>query len=94
VIKKVQKQPKEVVNHVTEPQNKEVPIQSTSSFNLTTELNKVCIPIPLNEVIKIPSFKEEVTKFMGFSPDLASNTDTINVQDEAPKICAGPYLEK
>jgi hypothetical protein len=54
VIKKVQKQPKEIVKHVTEPQNKEVPIQNTSSFNLITELNKVRIPIPLNEVINTP----------------------------------------
>jgi hypothetical protein len=31
---------------------------------------------------------------MGFYHDLASNTDSINVQDKVPKICAGPYLEK
>jgi hypothetical protein len=56
VIKKVQKEPKEVVKPMNEPKNKELLVPGPTSFNITTELNKVHILIPLNELIKIPSF--------------------------------------
>ena len=79
---------------MTQTYNKEVPIRNTSSFNLIIELNKVCIPIPFNEVIKIHSFKNEVTKLMSFYSDLALNTNTISVHEKTPKIFIGPHLEK
>jgi len=79
---------------MTQTYNKELPIRNTSSFNLIIELNKVRIPIPFNEVIKIRCFKNEVTKLMSFYSDLPSNTDTISVHEETPKIFIGPHLEK
>jgi hypothetical protein len=48
----------------------------------------------LNEIIKIPSFKEEVSKFIGIPPVSISNTYSINLQEDAPKVYVGPYLEK
>jgi hypothetical protein len=53
--------------------NKESLSQIQSSFNLSNELNKIHVNIPLNELVKIPYFREDVNKFIGASSLHKSN---------------------
>jgi hypothetical protein len=64
----------------------------TSSFNFEHEIQKIRIPVPLTELIKLGGFKKI------FSNTLQSEvscppTDSINLQDEKPTIILGPMVE-
>jgi hypothetical protein len=53
-----------------EKENEKVKEQSnpnTNVFNLTNELNKIKVPIPFNEIVKIPTFKNDLENFMSVS---------------------------
>jgi len=54
----------------------------------------MCILVPLSEIIKISSFKKQVSEFLGSSPNFVLDFDFINEQDESLKISIGPYHEK
>ena len=61
------------------------------NFNLKNELGKIKIPMPLTKLMKNLSYKELVLKMIS----LANNqpiSDTVNLQEENPKIFIGSSL--
>src|SRR5713226_8785526 len=80
VLEKKQIPEKQKKNMEVEEVNKTV-----QNFNLENELGKIKIPMPFTELMKKPSYKESVLKMIGS----ASNhplSDTVNLQEENPKI--------
>jgi hypothetical protein len=56
-----------------------------SSFNLEHEINKIKIPMPLIELMKIDPFRKTVLKELQ-SPAQVTFSDTINLEDGNPVI--------
>ena len=82
--KQVSEKPKKTTE--TEEVNKTV-----QTFSLENELGKLNIPVPLTELIKNPSYKETVLKVMN-SASNQSISDTVNLQEENPRIFIGSTL--
>ena len=61
------------------------------NFNLENELGKIKIPMPFTELMKNPSYKELVLKMIG-SANNQPISDTVNLQEENPKIFIGSSL--
>ena len=61
------------------------------NFNLENELGKIKIPMPFTELMKNPSSKNLVLKMIG-SRNSQLSFDTMNLQEESPKILIGSAL--
>ena len=61
------------------------------NFNLENELGKIKIPMPFTELMKNPSYKDSVLKMIG-STNSQPLSDTVNLQEENPKILIGLAL--
>ena len=61
------------------------------NFNLENELGKIKIPMPFIELMKNPSYKDSVLKMIG-STNSQPLFDTVNLQEESPKIFIGSAL--
>ena len=61
------------------------------NFNLENELGKIKIPMPFTELMKNPSYKNSVLKLIG-STNSQVPSDTMNLQEESPKIFIGSAL--
>ena len=80
---------------VSEKQKKNTEVEEVNktvqNFSLENELGKLKIPVPLTELMKNPSYKESVLKMI----NSASNqpiSDTVNLQEENPRIFIGSAL--
>ena len=65
--------------------------KTVHNFNLENELGKIKIPMPFTELMKNPSYKESVLKMIGLTNSLPLS-DTVNLQEENPKIFIGLAL--
>ena len=63
------------------------------NFNMENELGKIKIPMPFTKLMKNPSYKDSVLKMIG-SPNSQPLSDTMNLQEESPKIFIGSDLAK
>ena len=61
------------------------------NFNFENELCKIKIPLPFTELIKNPFYKNSILKMMG-SAASEIPSDTVNLQEEHPKIFIGSAL--
>ena len=61
------------------------------NFNLENELGKIKIPMPFTKVMKNPSYKNSVLKMIG-STNSQLPSNTVNLQEEIPKIFIGSAL--
>jgi ribonuclease HI len=78
-----------IQNHA--PEIREIP-KLTSSFNFEHEIQKIKIPMPLNELIKHGEFKKRFFDLL--KPEASGlSTDCINLQDEMPAVVLGPMVE-
>jgi hypothetical protein len=66
--------------------------KSLSSFSFEHEIQKIRIPVPLSELVKNEDFKMSLPKLLQSEPPQPS-TDSINLQDENPKVVLGPMVE-
>ena len=80
---------------VSEKQKKNTEVEEVNktvqNFILENELGKLTIPVPLTELTKNHSYKESVLKMI----NSASNQpifDTVNLQEENPRIFIGSAL--
>jgi len=65
--------------------------KSVQNFSLENELGKLKIPVPLTELIRNPSYKESVLKMLNPTSNQPVS-DTVNLQEESPKIFIGSAL--
>ena len=65
--------------------------KNMQNFNLKNELYKIKIPMPFTESIKNPSCKNSFLKMIG-SASSQVPSETINLQEENPKIFIGSGL--
>ena len=63
------------------------------NFNLENELGKIKIPMTFTELMKNPSYKNSVLKMIG-SANSQLPSDTVNLQEESPKIIIRSSLEE
>ena len=80
---------------VSEKQKKNTEVEEVNktvhNFSLENELGKLKIHVPLTELIKNPSYKETVLKVMN-STSNQPVSDTVNLQEENPRIFIGSAL--
>ena len=67
--------------------------KSVQNFNLENELGKIKIPMLFTELMKNLSYKDSVLKMIG-SANSQPLSDTVNLQEENPKIFIGSTLAK
>ena len=65
--------------------------KSVENFNLENELGKIKIPMPFTKLMKNPSYKNSVLKMIG-SANSQPLSDTVNLQEESPRIFIGLAL--
>ena len=83
---------KEVKPLAENKESKEVAIENSSpTFSLQKELEKIKIPAPLTELLKQPTYQSQVTSFM-LPPEAAHIPDSLNLQEERPMVVFGPKL--
>ena len=58
-------------------------------FTLEGEIAKIKIAIPLAEIVTQEVYKNQVLKAL----NLGSDTDTLNLIDDKPKLLFGPEVE-
>ena len=63
--------------------------RSAPPFNLQAEISKVKIAIPFNEIIRIPEYRGKLSHMIKSE----ETSDTLNLQDDKPKIMFGPRLK-
>jgi hypothetical protein len=61
------------------------------SFNFESEIQKVKIPMPLNEIMKNDIFKSAILKSL--QPKTPPATDYVKIQDDTPTMTIGPMVE-
>ena len=65
--------------------------KGVQNFNLENDLGKIKIPMPFTELMKNPSYKDSVLKMIGLENGQPLS-DTVNLQEESPKIFIGLAL--
>jgi len=60
-----------------------------TTFNIENEFERVKIPIPLAELSRNPSYKNQVSKWIQYS-SVDAKGDVISLQDENPSVVFGP----
>ena len=65
--------------------------KTVQNFSLENELGKLKIHVPLTELIKNTSYKESVLKMLN-STSNQPISDTVNLQEENPRIFIGSAL--
>jgi ribonuclease HI len=64
--------------------------KTSSSFNFESEMAKIKIYVPFNELIKNSEYRNQIIKML--KTEQAS--DTLNIQDDHPAILFGPRVEE
>lgn len=57
-------------------------------FSLENEIEKLKVSIPLTKIMKNNTYRGKISKMLNFDPML----DTVNVEDDQPKLIFGPAL--
>jgi hypothetical protein len=87
------KKKEEPPNKVPEPRNetviKEVE-KTSSSFNFESDMAKIKIFVPFNELIKNSEYRNHIIKIL----KMEETSDTLNIQDDHPDILFGPRVEE
>lgn len=85
--------PKESIPKEKDLQKEEIkrdPIErSTLPFNLQAEISKIKIVVPFTEIIRIPEYRRQLSHMM----KLEEISNSINLQDDKPKIMFGPWAQ-
>ena len=85
--------PKEVVPKEKDLQREEIKRdlieRSAPPFNLQVGISKVKIAIPFNEIIRIPLYRGQLSHMIKSE----ETSDTLNLQDDKPKIMFGPWAQ-
>ena len=58
-------------------------------FNLQAEISKIKIVFPFNEILRKPEYRGKLSHMIRFEETL----DTLNLQDDRPKIVYGPWAQ-
>ena len=56
-------------------------------FNLQAEISKIKIVVPFNEILRIPEYMGQLSHMIKSE----ETSDTLNLQDDKPKIMFGPW---
>jgi hypothetical protein len=64
--------------------------KTSSSFNFESEMDKIKICVPFNELIKNSEYRNQIIKML----KKEETSDTFNIQDDHPKILFGPCVEE
>jgi hypothetical protein len=64
--------------------------KSPSPFNFESEMAKIKIYVPFNELIKNGEYRNQIIKML----KMEEASDTLNVQDDHPAILFGPRVEE
>jgi hypothetical protein len=64
--------------------------KTSSSFNSESEMAKIKIYIPFNELIKISEYRNQIIRML----KMGQTSDTLNIQDDHPAILFGPRVEE
>ena len=85
--------PKEVVPRERDLQREEIKRdlieRSATPFNLQVEISKVKIAIPFTEIIRIPEYRGQLSQMIKSK----ETSDTLNIQDDQPKIMFGTWAQ-
>ena len=60
--------------------------RSAPPFNLQAEISKIKIVVPFNEILRIPKYRRQLSHMIKSK----ETSDTLNLQDDKPKIMFGP----
>ena len=63
--------------------------KSTPPFNLQAQFSKIKIVVPFTEIIRIPEYRGQLSHMLGSQ----ETSDTLNLQDDRPKIMFGPWAQ-
>jgi hypothetical protein len=80
--KKIPETRKEIVTKEVE--------KTSSSFNFESEMAKIKIYVPFNELIKNNEYRNQIIKML----KMEQTSDTLNIQDDHPTILFGPRVEE
>jgi hypothetical protein len=64
--------------------------KTSSSFNFESEMAKIKIYVPFNELIKNNEYRNQIIKML----KMEQTSDTLNIQDDHPAILFGPRVEE
>ena len=62
--------------------------KTPSYFNFESEMAKIKILVPFNELIKNREYRNQIIKML----KMGQNYDTLNIQDDHPTILFGPRV--
>jgi hypothetical protein len=62
----------------------------SSSFNFESEMEKIKIYVPFNEMIKSSEYRNQIIKIL----NMEETSDTLNIQDDHLTILFGPHVEE
>ena len=58
-------------------------------FSLQNEISKIKIYVPFNEILRNPEYMGQMSKMIKFE----ETSDSLNIQDDHPKIMFGPWAQ-
>jgi hypothetical protein len=87
--KKKEEPPKKVHETRKDTVIKEVE-KTSSSFNFKSEMAKIKIYVPFNELIKNSEYRNQIIKML----KMEETSNTFNIQDDHPAILFGPRVEE
>jgi hypothetical protein len=64
--------------------------KTSSSFNFESEMAKIKIYVPFNELIKNNEYRNQIIKML----NMEKTSNTLNIQDDHPTILFGPRVEE
>jgi hypothetical protein len=64
--------------------------KTSSSFDFESEMAKIKISVPFNELIKNSEYINQIIKML----KMGQTSDTLNIQDDHPTILFGPRVEE
>jgi len=64
--------------------------KTSSTFDFESEIIKIKISVPFNELIKNSEYKNQIIKML----KMGQTYDTLNIQDDHPAILFGPRVEE
>jgi hypothetical protein len=67
-------------------------LKSPPSFSYENEIQKIKIPVPFSELIKIEEVQKCLSKML-LSESYSNTTNLVNLQDEKPTVILGPLIE-
>jgi hypothetical protein len=87
--KQKEEPPKKLPETIKDTVIKEVE-KISSSFNFESEMEKIKIYVPFNEMIKSSEYRNQIIKIL----NMEETSDTLNIQDDHLTILFGPRVEE